>query len=45
MSKLKSRRKSRAEAGKTLYNDRKDIIRQAAGKIFLKKRLPRHQVE
>ncbi len=37
MSKLKSRRKSRAEAGKTLYNDRKDIIRQAAGKIFLKK--------
>ena len=37
MSKLKTRRKSRAESGKTLYNDRKDIIRQAAGNVFLKK--------
>ncbi|EIF44078.1 TetR family transcriptional regulator [gamma proteobacterium BDW918] len=37
MSKLKIRRKSRAESGKALYNDRKDIIRRAAGNVFLKK--------
>ncbi len=37
MSKLKTRRESRAKSGKTLYNDRKDIIRRAAGNIFLKK--------
>lgn len=37
MSKLKIRRKSRAESGKSLYNDRKNIIRRAAGNVFLKK--------
>jgi len=37
VSKLKIRRKSRAESGKSLYNDRKNIIRRAAGNVFLKK--------
>jgi TetR/AcrR family transcriptional regulator, cholesterol catabolism regulator len=37
MSKLKSRRNARAAAGKSLYTDRKELIRKAAGNVFLRK--------
>jgi AcrR family transcriptional regulator len=37
MSKLNTRRNSRAAAGKTLYVDRKELIRKAAGNVFLRK--------
>lgn len=37
MSKLKSRRNSRAAAGKSLYTDRKELILKAASNVFLKK--------